>query len=83
MGNKVKKEKKKKEKGSNLIYSKNPNLVSKDTRPNLQHWGIKNNNDIHGLKHVKYIQIWTIIIEKSPLLVNFEGCFEMIWEIKI
>ena len=80
---KLKKKKKKKRKGSNLIYSKNPNLVSKDTRPNLQHWGIKNNNDIHGLKHVKYTQIWTIIIEKSPLLVNFEGCFEMIWEIKI
>lgn len=36
MGTKVKREK---EKGSNLIYSKNPNLVSKETRSNLKHLG--------------------------------------------
>lgn len=43
------------------LFNKNESATSKDLRDNLKHFEYKN-NDIHRLKHIKYIQIWDLIM---------------------
>lgn len=50
--------------------------VKRDRHQPEAFWGIKNNNDIHGLIHMKYIQTWDNDDREKPFIGQL---WRLIW----